>query len=1240
MRSRLKNKAIHLLKKTIEFLESVYYKYTSDNLNDLAYSSLSPIHNGDENGHYSKALLWALENRKKEDIKNIALTGSYGSGKSSILKTFQKNYKGKDLKFLNISLATFKEESPKCDTNGNKITVDKTELLRLIETSILEQIFYHEEDNKIPDSRFKKIKSYSGTKLLLLSFGYLLFLLSLYNYFNPSFIQDIIKDVAISEQICNIIHYAGIAIILLGLYFIIFKSVRIISSLTINKLNIQNAEIGIGENTNKSILNHHIDEILYFFSIRPYNVIIIEDLDRFQETEIFTKLREVNLLLNNSEKTKRKEIVFVYAVRDDMFTDKERTKFFDFIIPVIPLINSSNSSEILLQKRNKFQYKLSDNFIEDISFFIDDMRLLHNISNEFFLYQEKLDKNLSQDKLFAIITYKNIYPNDFMKLSNNEGELYTIFNSKSIFTQKSISEIDIEIDSITKEIKKHEDIFLENINDLRLLYIVRVIDKLPGYQSIIINDTTLTLDAITENKNFDYIKTNNYRYNQYYSYNDTRKRDPDFKFFDIERKIGSYNLKEQQITDIQNGKVNALKERIQQLERKKQNVRNLKISELLQYNEFQEININENFNKNLISILIRNSYISEDYLDYISLFHEESITRADYQFHINIKNAIRLPYEYKLSKIDKLISKINVLDFQTEYILNFSLLDYLLAHSEKHNTQLDLVFNKLKDESKISIEFIKIYFQTTNEIKKFTEILCQKWHNIWNYIELNAGITESLKNAIFKHIIEHGNIIDIIEISKQSSFTKFIISNPLFLNITHDHSKLKKIIEELKLVFTQIDFKNSSDEMLSFIYQNNHYQLNIEMVISIIKKFGEFNQVEFDNSNNLAIKTSKADHLIQYIETNINDYIKNVYLRISTNINEKEESFIELLNNENIENDNKESIISQIKTKITKLSSINDSSLYSFLLEKSKVIPIWENLLFVYNSDNLKEKNNGENSEDRSTAIEISKSIITFINEISNARELSKVKIPKHVNQENIYSKFWKKLIQINDINDESYSLIIKSSPWRYSSLNFKNLSKNKIISLIDDNYIKPIAKSFNLIKESHEKLNIYLLEKRKDDFFKILDQLIFDSDDLEIILSSTLLNNTKKNKIINSCSNETIIANNNNLLRINSILLQDTTFKVNDTILTILLTNNNIPIVDRLQLFIINPDKHEDHNFIKNFLNNLGHDYAKITDTNSEAKISKEPLNLSLLKALIRINYISTYSILDKDYLVLHKKE
>ncbi|MGG5511614.1 hypothetical protein ACPDHD_17040 [Myroides odoratimimus] len=294
----IKEKFLKLIDSTIKYLESIRYKITNKQEEKLGYTSLSPIDTKDENCHYSKALLWALEHRKKEDIKNIALTGPYGAGKSTILKTFQHNYKGKDLQFLNISLATFKDEEPRFDENDVEIKVDKTKLLRLIEISILEQIFYHEEDKKIPDSRFKKIKSYSFSNLFFLSIGYLLFIIALYNYINPHFIQSIFKDTPLHNKVCDLIHYLGIFIIIIGLFFIILKSVRIISAITINKLKIQNAEIGVGDQLNKSILNHHIDEILYFFSITPYNVIIIEDLDRFRETEIFTKLRELNLLLN------------------------------------------------------------------------------------------------------------------------------------------------------------------------------------------------------------------------------------------------------------------------------------------------------------------------------------------------------------------------------------------------------------------------------------------------------------------------------------------------------------------------------------------------------------------------------------------------------------------------------------------------------------------------------------------------------------------------------------------------------------------------------------------------------------------------------------------------------------------------------------------------------------------------------------------------------------------------------
>lgn len=1237
----MKEKLLNLLEKSITWLESIYIKYSSKNKEDFGYSSLSPIDNGDENGHYSKAILWALKNRKKEDIKNIALTGPYGSGKSSILKTFQKNYKEKDLKFLNISLATFKEEKPEFDDNGKQIKVDKTDLLRLIEISILEQIFYHEEDSKIPDSRFKKIKSYSQKKLFFYSLCYVLFTLALYNYFNIFFIQSIFKDYAISSNISDFIHYGSIIIIALGIFFIIRKSVRIISSITVNKLVLQNAEIGMGDNNSKSILNHHIDEILYFFSIRPYNVVIIEDLDRFQETEIFTKLREVNLLLNHSEKTKSKEIVFLYAVRDDMFTDKDRTKFFDFIIPVIPVINSSNSSEILIKKRNQFNYNLSDNLIEDISFFIDDMRLLHNISNEFYLYKEKLNENLNQDKLFGIITYKNIYPNDFMKLSYNEGSLYKIFNSKLVYIKKRVLEIEDEIEIIKNQITEYENLFINNILDLRLFYVVRIIEKLPGFKSFIVNSETLTLDEIIQDENFEYLKTNNYSYNQigydrYGGPDISRVNAGNIKISGIERLIDSsksYADKEKEVIDIRDGKVISLKDKIQELEDKKQQTRNFKIAELLKSNKSNEIEIDESFNKSLILILLRNRYISEDYTDYISLFHEESITRSDYQFHISIKNETKLPFEYKLSKIDKLIPKINPIDFETEFILNYSLIDYLLNHPALYKNQINAIYSKLKDESKISIEFIISYYDVSENLIKFIEILSEKWSNIWNFISNDKIISDSNKDNFFKSIIEYSDIKSIASISNKSNLKSKILSNPLFLSITKDHIKLKNIIEELNLKFNQIDFKNSPVEMLDHIYENNYYEINGEMITSITQKYGLFNQVSFDNSNYAMIKNSKAIKLIEYIDNNINNYIKDAYLNFPTNINEEEIQLIDLLNNEDLSFENKGLILNQVITKISKLSSIRDNNLYPILLKENKMIATWENLLYNYNSQEVILKENGEKNEK-----EISETSIEFISILENAEELSKTKIPNEVNKANIYKEFWKKLIQTDNIKDQAYDFITKSSPWWYSDLNFAALTENKIKSLIKNTCINPNALSYIALKENFNGLNILLFEKRKTEYFKIIDEITFDSLDIELILKSQILNNSEKLTILNLCSDQ-IVTTNNNLILLSTILINDISFTVKDNILNSILSNNSVSTINRLKLFIKNSSKY-DFTFIETFLNSLGGNFSWINDTSKKAKLSKNHENWQLLNILKEKKYISSFTELDSDYRVNHKRK
>ncbi|WP_271765466.1 YobI family P-loop NTPase [Aquimarina algiphila] len=1215
MKKRLLNFLLIVSKK----IEKLHFKLSERNSVELDYSSLSPIDNGDEKGHYSRALQWAIENREDEDIKNIALTGPYGSGKSTILKTFQKNYKGTDLRFLNISLATFKEEKVKLDENGNPIEKEKDELLRLIETSILQQIFYHEEDKNIPDSRFKKIKSYSGKKLFFSSLGILLFVIALLNYFYPYFIQSIFKDSPLSVFICDGLHYGSVLVMLIGIFFFVYKSIRIISSITINKLKFQNAEIGIGESINKSILNHHLDEILYFFSIRPYNVVIIEDLDRFQETEIFTKLREINHLLNNSEKTKKKNTVFIYAVRDDMFSDNERIKFFDFIIPVIPVINSSNSSEILRFKKKKYNYNLTDTFIEDISFFIDDMRLLHNITNEFYLYKVKQGETpLNQDKLFAIITYKNIYPNDFVSLSKNEGDLYNILNAKSNYSNQEINRIEEEISILKDEIRTLGLVNFKNTKELRQLYVLRTIELLNNFNYFIINNEPVSLDELVNDENFEYLKSDelfyrtpvNNRNNNNFSYQEKKVPDSFSKIEKLVNPLKPYDEQEQEILDIKSNKVNSLRQEIQILEEQKVKVRNQKIAKLLQSNENIDLKISENLNKDFITILLRNSYISEDYLDYISLFHEGSITRNDHKFIISIRNRQKLNFDYKLSKVDKVIQKINPIDFNSEFILNYDLLDFLLKNAKTNKRQLEYIFTKLKDESSNSIQFINEFIERTEYLNLFIKTLSSYWFNLWGYYVNDITCSDKQLNKILQYIIEYTDIESIKKIDKQSNLKNYLLKDPEFLNITSNSDKLKNVITDLQLKFIDLDFDNSPEKILDFVYNNNHYQFNEKIVKQFVKKYGEFEQVSFDNSNYSSLKNSKTDNLISYVEANIDNYIKNLFLTIDTNINEEQKTYLELLNHSDLSLKLKKELIRKVVTKISDVSLIEDDNLLSDLFENNRIEAKWENLLYSF-----------QNSEDK-----ILDYTISFLNNVDNATDLSKVKIPTKVNEENIYSVFSKALIQINKIENKSYDLITNSIPWWYSDLNIDILNEEKIHSLIKNRIISPTIESFESLKENYNNIHIELLEKHKSKFIELIEELVLNTNDLESILKSKVLNNVEKIKFLETCSNDTIEENTENLKLISQHLLDDNSFKINELLLKNLVLNNSVSIANRIKIFNKNLFK-TDEALIEKFLKSLGSNYEKITDKNKKAKVQDNSDNRELLNILKYKNYISSFS-------------
>ena len=103
------------------------------------YTALSPVDDVKDCEEHINALEWAIHNPK---IKNIAISGPFGSGKTSMINTFLERNTFLKENSIRVSLATFGEESRK---NLN------------LEEEFLKQLFYKVEYNKIPQSRYRKL---------------------------------------------------------------------------------------------------------------------------------------------------------------------------------------------------------------------------------------------------------------------------------------------------------------------------------------------------------------------------------------------------------------------------------------------------------------------------------------------------------------------------------------------------------------------------------------------------------------------------------------------------------------------------------------------------------------------------------------------------------------------------------------------------------------------------------------------------------------------------------------------------------------------------------------------------------------------------------------------------------------------------------------------------------------------------------------------------------------------------
>lgn len=1050
------------------------------------------MENGEE---YINALDQAIND---EEIRNIAITAPYGAGKSSVIKTYVKKHPS--LKYTFISMATFNsnEGNSQEDKKNEEIPLEK------IENVILKQFFYKVKKNMLPQSRYNKIEKMSYMYIFIWTFCVNIFCLIGSILFFP----DVLK-----EKVINCINFfidLGIpefwsyviipCLVLLEMIILTIVIKQGMIKLKLKEIKLfSNATLGSEAIDEKSIFNKNIDEILYFFEATGYEVVFFEDLDRLENNDIFIELRDLNFIINNYEGLK-KPVKFVYAVKDELFHNKEeRTKFFDYIIPVVPIINASNSEDVFLKEfENNTECNISKEYIKDIAPFVSDMRVLYNIFNEFKIYKRTLKDSdsikLIDEKMLSLIIFKNLYPKDFAELQNEQDEsiVKQAFKDKQSFIEKRIEKIRKDINELEKQIISVKEDYLKSTKELKYAFCgylvnwsgaVCRIERHDGYYN---RDSIYIERILDDDFNLKDIYNNNKGdYTIYYAKGNSNNLNKDIKSNDLKSLLEIYNERWTALKLLEDKKKEGIHHDLEELNEQLQNISILSLKELIDSNDVKEV-LSDNVRSNKVLVfMLRYGYIDEDYSMYINYFKGDSITKDDMNFILNIRNREVQSFDYKLTRLRGVVDRLNIRDFKQKEVYNFYLLEYLLSNSSKEidKNKLDNFIQQLADEEKENWSFIDAFVRKTNNRKKFINLLALKWENMWIFLTEKAALTYNRQIEYFKWLCESLKVEELLNLNKDKAFEHFFEENKDILMQLKDVNinYLEKIIEKLEMHFYKLNIEGVDRELLNFIFDNKHYDINKYMIDTILMyKNSEINENDLNKKNYTMIMTSGYDCLINNVFVNIEEYVKEIILSNDNNCDD-EKYILDLMTKCSDDMDLVEKIIVHEDFKLKNIS-VCENKYWILLLKHRKINASYDNIIQYW-------KQFSKN--------ELDKELIDFLSTECDAILNS--------DRSFVEEKFIKDL-SFSDIDNNIFEKYISHLRLIFNDLefDFASMNQEKLKILIQNKYIPLNKECFDKIKDvSVEIATLYILSN-KDSFIDNVEVFQIDEDIFNNLLKET----------------------------------------------------------------------------------------------------------------------------------------
>lgn len=825
----------------------------------IKLQSLGPEYTESRHSTYVRHLNEAVQDPKN---RNIALTGRYGTGKSSVLDAFEKEH-AKDT--VRISINTL---GP--DENDEDLT-------NRIQKELLKQLVYRVKPGKIRRSRFARPKHLTGFRAFLQALAV--------SILGSSILWMLGVRPLGWEQVelwNNLIPYSAFFIFVLlsvwGIRWVIGD--RIISEVTTagTKISLKDEQ--------DTYFDNYLDEIVAFFDTVKPKYVIFEDLDRFDDPQIFDSLRELNTLINSSSYWKKKEqtLHFIYAIKDSLFeqlgaenihnednTAREkrvdlvelavkranRTKFFEVVIPIVPFISYRNARDHFIKIVDSLnlpeEYRISRSLIDLVARHTTDMRLMINIRNEFSVFAEHLlwaensAPGMKADHLFALVVYKNFHLADFESIAQHSStldKLERIHRDKIRAFIKNQQELRRKHVRAEKQANQKEQI-AETLGK-RLNEVIALMKESNSYfspASIKVGDHPFASDkfnsiefweAVAREKDLTFVST--------YQIPDIILTAENIQYIFSEVMRSSLWL------DIE---PDELKKLIQDYDRNIEMLRGADFSDLANYKDIPESytsfdeDITNVLQSELARDLVRKGYITRNYAEYSAIFYGNFIGNdvAFFYNHSVQQNKAYIDYRFNSEKsIINLIEQVPDDFFSTRSVLNVDIISYLLKKDSKEiQYAIEYIVNHVQEDH--AQEFLDGFI---NGIKTPVASLVKHlakypWRELFKYISNSDKISdEELQRKALDYALLNSVSAESYEIDESSrGLLQSLYKRLSAITDEHAEEQTRNIFNILKGANIVIeDLGVVSDSLCKYIIENSMYKItdsNLRTALGINK---------------------------------------------------------------------------------------------------------------------------------------------------------------------------------------------------------------------------------------------------------------------------------------------------------------------------------------------------------------------------------------------------------------------